>query len=239
MKQLFKELFMLLLIMPICVGILFFVMQKIEQSRQIVILNGSVENKELNISSPVFGSIEEFPVEEGTIVKKNQPLAVIAVIDKKNISSFSAQVYQYQEETNEVIVKSPVDAVVSVKELAEKSTVKPEANIVTLHPLTNTVIKIQVNSEKDLKNFESLIVTDKSESFSYDIALSDRLPVSDKAGNTFYYAKLKDPSAANDLYNNQKVVVKVRRTAKALTGRFEAMFADVSQQIATLIGTVL
>lgn len=226
---------MLLIIMPVCLVILFLAMQKIEQSRQIEELSGIVEKKELRISSPVFGTIKSFPAEEGTVVKKNQIIAVIDIINEIDTSRLSTEIYSYDEDAQTISIKSPTDAVIFTKELAEKSSIKPQENILTLHPLTHTVIKIKVNSEKDLKSFEGLTLTDDENIFHYPLILSNRMPETDKDGNTFYYATLQYPEFSHKLYKNQKVVIEVQRAEKALTGKIETVLGNFTKELTSTI----
>jgi hypothetical protein len=231
MKQFIKELFFLMITVPLCLILVFFVMQKAEQSRQVEELKGTVEKKELTISSPVFGTIESFSLQEGQTIKKNQVIARIQIIDKKESLTLNSDIYSYDEKTGIVEVKSPTDAVLVKKELAEKSTIKPEENMMTLHPLTNTVIRIHADANTDVASFESVVVTDKNNTYSYTINLSKRLPVADKEGNVYYFATFNDQTQTKAFYNNQQVVVKARKQEKALTGKLEAAFQDISKNV--------
>lgn len=222
--------------MPLSLAVLFFAMQKIEQSRQIEELKATVETKELVISSPVFGSIAQFNVQEGELVKKNQTIAKINILDENDITQIDSDLYSYDESENVVFIKSPTDAVVFTKNLAEKSSIKPQETIITLHPIENTVIKIQVNTEKELESFDSIHLTNQNETFSEPIVLSKRLPVTDKQGNTFYYASLENAEFANKLYSNQKAIVKIRRADKALTGKIEKFFVNAAKNVASITG---
>lgn len=227
MKQVFKELLVLLLVTPICIVIIIFAMQKAEQSREVVNLTAVIEKKELVISSPVFGSIEHFPFEEGDVVKANSTIAVINIIDQKESPELQSDVYVYNKLNGTITIKSPVDAVVAKKELAEKSTIKPEANLIILHPLSNTLIKIQTKDELPTKTFESTMLTNKQSSFNFPIVFSKKLPVSDKAGMIYYYANFVDQSKADLFYENQHVIVKVKKKSNALTGKLDNLFSRI------------
>lgn len=228
MKQILKELSVLFLVAPICIVIFIFAMQKAEQSRQTDSLAANIEKKELVISSPVFGSIEEFPVAEGEVVKANTTLAVINIIDQKESLQLKSDVYSYNEGNGVITIKSPVDAVVSKKAMAEKSNIKPEADLITLHPLSNTLIKIQSKVELPTTNYESIIMTDKNSTFKYPVVFSKKQPVSDKTGMIFYYASFVDQSKADDFYDNQRVIIKARKKPNALTGRIDTLLSKVS-----------
>lgn len=227
MRQVFKELLVLFIVTPISIGIIIFAMQKAEQSREVLNLTAVIEKKELVISSPVFGSIEQFPFEEGDVVKANSTIAVINIIDQKESPELQSDVYVYNKQNGTITIKSPVDAVVAKKELAEKSTIKPEANLIILHPLSNTLIKIQTKDELPIKTFDSTLLTDKQSSFSLPIVFSKKLPVSDKTGMIYYYASFVDQAKADSFYENQHVIVRVKKKPNALTGKLDSLFSQV------------
>lgn len=235
MKQLFKELFFLILIIPVSLVVVFFVMQKAEESRQIEKLTGVIEKKEITLASPVFGSIEKFYVEEGDIVEKGQILADITIIDNKESISLSSDIYTHKNASTSVSLKSPAEAIVITKSFDEKSTIKPQETLVTLSPIEKTVVKIAVNKETDITEYEVLTLTDTKQSYHYPLTMTKRLPVADKEGNVFYFATLVDTEKAKYFYNNQQVIVEARKPKKALTGKVEAAMSLLSDKFMTYV----
>jgi hypothetical protein len=237
MKHFVKELIVLFIVVPISLIGIFFVIQQAENYRGTETLQAKVEKKELLISSPVFGTVEQISGHEGDIVTRGQTLATINVLDKKPTASIAAEMYQYSEDEEKVVVKSPVDGVIARIELAEKSNVKPEGNVITIHPRKNTQIKIQ--SKKPLSTYTDMYLTDENGSVKYPITLTDRLPVSDTSGNVYYFATFSDEQDADDFYTHQEVFVKGTRPSGILTKKVNQIIQNASNLFATSLSNVL
>lgn len=171
------------------------------------VLRGSVEKKELRVISPVFGSIESFPIGEGQFVKKGDILATIKVFgagsEKPNINS---TIFDFDGDKIDVI--NPEDGVVAKKLFAEKTVLKPGIDFLVLYPIKGAVVKFGLPDSKDqLAKYASLVVLDNGR--EYLLKVAETLPVDSQInGERNYYGVFDDEEDSKNFYNNQKIEIK-------------------------------
>lgn len=197
-KILFELLF---LVIGICIAVLVvvFAFNKISSNSEHDTFSGTVNKKELVITSPSFATIEKLNVYEGQLVKKGDELANLKIlIQPKNQSDAGTLIDSetYKAKGNNIMVYAPTDSIVGKVFYAEKSSVRPEIDIITLYPLQSSSIIIN-DKFKDFKpgDYNDLFLQKQStDKDKYLIKLLDTFPVDSQkdGGKTFYAAFAKN-----------------------------------------------
>jgi hypothetical protein len=176
---------------------------------------GKVTKKELIITSPSFAIIESLNVYEGELVKKGDQLANLKIITEPNSQSISDTLvsddtYKISKDKNNVIVYAPSDGIVGSVSYAEKSSVRPELQILTLYPLASSSVLIDDKLQNfNISNYSELSIQKQNDSKDISpIKLLSTYPVdSPKDGGTTLYANFVKNTDSNQFNNGEDVVI--------------------------------
>jgi len=206
--KIIKEIIVLVFILFVSGIGIFFLVKNIKAEKGYTLFSGKIVKKELSIVSPVFGSVESLPAQEGQLVKKGDTIAVIKIFTYANSSIPNIDSETFSVDNGKIKVISPEDAIVAREIFTENSILKPGADFIFLYPLKDVVVKINVpDGGPYLSSYNNLLVVLNNKEFQ--IENTQNLPIDqDQSGQGVNYAAFVNQIDSTNFYNQQIVNIK-------------------------------
>ena len=217
MKHVIKELMVFGVIILVGVALIAFLIQRGDIHRGYDTLDATVDKKELKISSPVYGVIENLSLVEGQIIHKSQILCIIAPItDEENqIPQLETDIYHFQD--GKIYISSPVDGIIAQRLVADHTTIKALDYFITIQPFDETFINVDLPSGASLSNYQEFYAVVGSDSLYSRIEPVENIviPVQNNGSNQFV-AVFTNRVDAKYTVNDQSITVMGKRTTRSI-----------------------
>jgi hypothetical protein len=209
--KLIFELFFVILAFVLAGIITFIVFKTLTAGNKSIDLTGTILREELDIASPVFGTLDKLTLHDGDMVKKGQILATITTIsnlqDNNQKTLQTSTIFRFNDDGT-VNVVSPDDGVVKIL-VAQGSVLKPENNFLIMFPFDETTVRFNLSNSKDrLNDYSSFNIIDSSTGKLLELVPTDSLSLDGNKIGRYYYARFKDTLEVKDFYNGQEVLIK-------------------------------
>lgn len=241
MKRFIKEFLLLAIIILITVGLFSFILGEGAQKKNTV-FKGKIDKKELKISSPVFGKIQDFSIPEGKVVQKNEVIALI-----KDIGTTGGKRTDIVADDNTIItnnvlsIMSPQKATIAKKIYAEGSNIYIYEPFITLYPLNETYVKLYLPKDIKLNEYTKFFIIGSGTNQEVTIGKirPDTADTQDDPTLKTYVASFDNIDNSVQFAQNQKVTVRGEKIVK--NGTITTIFLDIKtgfQNFTTNIGSI-
>ncbi|NTV30995.1 hypothetical protein HGA91_03400 [candidate division WWE3 bacterium] len=232
MRLLIREIITFFIIMIVSLGVIMVIVNAANLRQGMDQLTGTIEKKELRISSPVYGIVEELPIYDGQLIHKNQIIAVITPITDTENPLPTINSAMYRIENNKIYVISPAESIVSGKEVAAGSTVKALDYFVSLQPFDDSTVIVELPSKTDLSSYTDFFAQNHATRDLYQLNSLNLLPTASISSRSVQYVmSFNNPTDAKNFVDSSAITVLAKRTQSSFAHTVSDFFVSAGQQI--------